>query len=77
MKPWWAIGGVILPAIVIMAVTLVAAVSKPLQGILLTAEGFGYFIALMLLIPMIRVKSAAFYGVRPGSGADGGNAQHS
>jgi hypothetical protein len=76
MKPWWAIGGIVFPAIAIMTVTLVAAVWKPLQGILLTAEGFGFFIAVMLLIPMIRAKSAAFWEVRPSPAVAATNAQH-
>ena len=43
MKPGWAIVGVVFPAAAIMAITLAAAIWKPLQGILLTAEGLGFF----------------------------------
>lgn len=49
-----AMVGVVLPGAVIMAITLVAALWPYLQGILLTAEGLGFFIAAMLLIPRLR-----------------------
>ena len=46
-----------------MAVTLVAAVSKPLQGMLLTAEGLGFFIGAMILMPKIHDTATSFWGV--------------
>ncbi len=49
-----ALVGIVLPAAVILAVTLVAAVWTPLQGILLTAEALGFFIALMMLMPKVQ-----------------------
>ena len=55
----WAVAGVILPAAIIMAATLVAAVWPSLQGIVLTVEGLGFFIAIMMLIPKIRAASIA------------------
>jgi prepilin-type N-terminal cleavage/methylation domain-containing protein len=54
-----ALFGVVLPAAAILAVTLVAAVWPSLQGILLTAEALGFFIAAMMLLPRIRPVSAA------------------
>jgi hypothetical protein len=54
---WLALGGVILPALAILAVTLSAAVWPALQGILLTVEVLGFFIAAMLLLA--RIRSAA------------------
>ena len=45
--------GVVLPAIVILAVTLVATVWPALQGILLTVQGLGFFVVAMLLIPRV------------------------
>jgi prepilin-type N-terminal cleavage/methylation domain-containing protein len=63
MKIYWAIIGVILPGAAIMALTLIAAINKPLQGMLLTIEGLGFFIAVMLLIPRIRAASANFLAV--------------
>jgi hypothetical protein len=54
---------VVLPAAVILAVTLVAAIWKPLQGILLTAEALGFFITTMMLMPKVRIASATPPGV--------------
>jgi prepilin-type N-terminal cleavage/methylation domain-containing protein len=48
-----ALLGVVLPAAVILAVTLTAAVLPRLQGVLLTAEGLGFFIIAMTLIPRL------------------------
>jgi hypothetical protein len=50
-----ALGGIVLPATVIMAITLVAAIFPRLQGILLTAEVLGFFIAAMMLAPKLRL----------------------
>jgi hypothetical protein len=58
MGPWLALTGVVLPAAAILAVTLVAAVWSHLQGILLTAEALGFFIAAMMLIPRFRAAPA-------------------
>ena len=54
-----AFAGVILPAAVILAITLVAAVMPRLQGILLTAEAIGFFVVAMMLLPKIRLPEAA------------------
>ncbi len=56
---WLALGGVLLPATVILAVTLTAAVWPALQGILLTVEVLGFFIAAMLLLARIRATTIA------------------
>jgi hypothetical protein len=45
------LAGVVLPAGAIMALTLVAAIWRPLQGILLTTEALGFFIVAMMLMP--------------------------
>ena len=45
--------GIVCPAVVIYAVTLTAAVVPRLQGLLLTAEGLGFFIVAMLLVPRL------------------------
>lgn len=63
MGAWWAIAGVILPAAAIMAITLVAAIWKPLQGILLTVEALGFFIGAMMLMPKVHAASATFWGI--------------
>jgi hypothetical protein len=53
-----ALVGVVVPAAAVMALTLVAAIWTSLQGILLTVEALGFFIAAMMLIPRIRVVRA-------------------
>jgi hypothetical protein len=60
-----ALAGVVLPAVAILAITLVAAVWPSLQGILLTAEGLGFFIVAMMLIPRIRAAMGAPPAVGP------------
>jgi prepilin-type N-terminal cleavage/methylation domain-containing protein len=77
MRARWAIAGIILPAAAILAVTLGAAVWKPLQGILLTIEALGFFIGAMMLMP--KVRAAAFWGIgrnptAPAGKAPAGNA---
>jgi len=51
--------GVVLPAIVILAFTLVEALWPRLQGILLTAEALCFFIVAMMLMPRIEFGSSA------------------
>ena len=53
------LGGVVLPAAAILAITLVATVWPSLQGILLTVEALGFFIAAMMLMPKIRFAVTA------------------
>jgi prepilin-type N-terminal cleavage/methylation domain-containing protein len=60
-----ALAGVVLPAVVILTITLIAAVAPRLQGILLTVEAVGFFIAAMMLIPHLRKASPA-----PASGGE-------
>ncbi len=56
---WRGLAGVVLPAAVIMTITLLAAIWPSLQGILLTAEALAFFIAAMLLMP--HVNTSAFW----------------
>ena len=49
-----AIAGVVLPAGVLLAVTLVAAIHPRLQGILITSVGMALFVVAMLLIPRLQ-----------------------
>ena len=49
--------GVVLPATVILGVTLVTATHKQLQGILITAVGMVLFIIAMLLMPRIKLTA--------------------
>lgn len=51
---WRGLAGIVLPGTAIMAITLTAAVHTHLQGILLTAEALGFFIAAMMLMPQIK-----------------------
>jgi hypothetical protein len=61
---WRAFAGIVLPAAAIMAVTLLATVHTHLQGILLTVEALGFFIAAMMLMPKVTAASADFWGLR-------------
>ena len=80
---WLGLAGVVLPGGTIMAITLVAAIWTPLQGILLTAEALGFFIAVMMLMPKIRSMSTNLTGVAqnlpaaPGSHESSGEASAS
>jgi phosphatidylserine synthase len=54
MRPRLAMIGVVMPAALILAVTLVIATHKQLQGILITVMGMAIFIVAMLLIPRMK-----------------------
>jgi prepilin-type N-terminal cleavage/methylation domain-containing protein len=54
MRARLALLGVVLPAAMMLAVTLVAATHKQLQGLLITCVGMTLFIAAMALIPRIK-----------------------
>ena len=53
------LGGVLVPAMAIQAVTLTATIWPALQGILLTVELLGFFIAAMLLLARTRAGATA------------------
>jgi prepilin-type N-terminal cleavage/methylation domain-containing protein len=53
-----ALFGTVIPATVILAITLVAAIHTRLQGILITSTGLGLFILAMLLIPRLKAHGA-------------------
>jgi len=53
MGPWLALAGVVFPAVLILALTLAAAVRPGFQGILLTALGLGLFTLAMVLAPRL------------------------
>ena len=57
-----ALAGVVLPAAVILAATLLAATHPRLQGLLITGMGLALFIVAMLLMPRIKLE-------KPSSGA--------
>jgi hypothetical protein len=60
MGMWRAMCGVVLPAAVILAGTLAAAIWPQLQGILLTAMTLALFIAAMMLMPQV-IASRGFW----------------
>jgi hypothetical protein len=49
-----ALFGTILPAAVILTVTLIAAIHTRLQGIIITGVGIAVFVVAMLLIPRMK-----------------------
>jgi hypothetical protein len=51
-----AVFGTVLPAVLILFVTLVAAIHTRLQGILITATSLSLFIVAMLLLPRMRLN---------------------
>ena len=54
MPVWLTLVGIVLPGVVILTVTLIAAIWPALQGILLTAEALGFFVAAMMLLPKVK-----------------------
>lgn len=46
--------GIVLPAAAVLTVTIVAAVEKRLQGLLITGTGLVFFIVAMMLIPRLK-----------------------
>jgi hypothetical protein len=67
---WRALAGIVVPAGLIMAVTLSAAVWPQLQGILLTATALGFFVAAMMLMPKVAGRTA-FWAVSRPTGVSG------
>ncbi len=61
MGLWCALFGVVVPAAVILAITLSAAIWPQLQGILLTAMALGFFIAAMMLMPKVSASGSSFW----------------
>ena len=54
IMPWRiALGGIVMPAAVVMTLALIAAVKPNLQGIVLTTMGLGIFILAMVLAPRL------------------------
>jgi prepilin-type N-terminal cleavage/methylation domain-containing protein len=59
---WRALFGIVVPAAVIMAITLAATTWPQLQGILLTVLAIGCFVAAMMLMPKVAAGSS-FWGI--------------
>jgi hypothetical protein len=53
----FALLGAVLPAGIILTLTLAAALHTRLQGLLITTTGLGLFVVAMLLIPKLRFDS--------------------
>jgi prepilin-type N-terminal cleavage/methylation domain-containing protein len=60
-----ALFGIVLPAAIILAVTLVAAIHTRLQGIIVTGVGITVFIVAMLLIPRIKRETSISLNAAP------------
>jgi prepilin-type N-terminal cleavage/methylation domain-containing protein len=71
---WRGLAGAVFPATAIMAITLLAAIWPPLQGILLTMEALGFFIAAMMLMPKVNAASTRFWAFVPSPAAPTGSA---
>jgi hypothetical protein len=57
--------GTVLPAMVILAVTLLAAIQTRLQGILITGTGMAVFIVAMVLMPRLKREQRLVSGPQP------------
>jgi hypothetical protein len=57
-----ALAGIVIPAAVILTVTLVAAIHTRLQGIIITGVGIAVFIVAMLLIPRMKREKVLPHG---------------
>jgi prepilin-type N-terminal cleavage/methylation domain-containing protein len=53
----FAIFGIVIPAVAILALTLAAAVMPRLQGLLLTVEALSCFVLAMILVPKLRLHA--------------------
>jgi hypothetical protein len=74
MGVWRGLAGVVVPAAAIMSITLLAAIWTPLQGILLTIEALGFFVAAMMLMPKVNAASTRFWAIARNPSAAAGTA---
>jgi hypothetical protein len=58
---WRAAVGVVVPAAIILAITLMAAIWPQMQGILLTILALGFFIIAMQLMPKVTASGNNFW----------------
>jgi prepilin-type N-terminal cleavage/methylation domain-containing protein len=61
--------GVVLPAVIVLAITILAAIQTRLQGLLITTAGLLFFIVAMLLIPRLKKNNPPAGPARPATGA--------
>jgi prepilin-type N-terminal cleavage/methylation domain-containing protein len=64
-----ALLGIVLPAVAVLALTIVAAIETRLQGLLITGTGLLFFIVAMLLIPRLKVANHPSTPAPPAVGA--------
>lgn len=57
------IGGIVIPALVILGLTMTAAITPRLQGIVLTVGALSFFVVAMILIPRMSISLEALLGV--------------
>lgn len=69
MKPGIALLGIVLPAAAVLAVTVVAAFEKRLQGLRVTATGLIFFIVAMMLVPRLKPAESFAAHQSPSSSA--------
>lgn len=62
---WHGVIGIVAPAAIILAITLVAAIWPQMQGILLTALALGFFIVAMQLMPKVAARGSEFWRLTP------------
>jgi hypothetical protein len=60
-----ALLGVVLPAGIVLALTILAAIQTRLQGLIITGAGLMFFIVAMLLIPRLKTESKPPVEARP------------
>ena len=61
MGVWRALFGIVIPAAVIMGITMSATVWPGLQGILLTTLALAFFVVAMILMPKVALVGADFW----------------
>lgn len=61
----FALCGIVLPAAVLLAITITAAIQTRLQGILITATAMAMFITTMLLVPRMKLNQGRPHDSQP------------
>jgi prepilin-type N-terminal cleavage/methylation domain-containing protein len=68
-----ALLGIVLPAIIVLVLTIVAAIQTRLQGLLITGTGLLFFIVAMLLIPRLKLANHLSVPAKPATDAPTAN----
>ena len=64
-----ALLGIVLPAVAVLALTIVAAIQIRLQGLLITGSGLLFFIVAMSLMPRLKLPNKLPSPANPAPGA--------